>query len=99
MSPQTVRDRQDVAAAADEESAGAPVHPQAGALREQSRAARMAAQNTGADDLPRWAERNRYYYGELARLFRLHVWPGSRVLHVGCGLGDVLAAVEPRDGL
>src|SRR5690606_9337890 len=39
------------------------------------------------------------YYAELARLFCQHVPPGAKVLHVGCGLGDTLAAVQPRDGL
>lgn len=68
-------------------------------LRERSRTIRMSRQNAAAPDLARWADRNRSYYRELARLFRTHVPPGGRVLHVGCGLGDMLAAVEPREGL
>ena len=47
----------------------------------------------------RWAQRNRYYYAELARLFRLHVSTNARVLHVGCGLGDLLASVQPSFGV
>ena len=70
-----------------------------GDLRAESTRRRMVEQDAAADDLPRWADRNRYYYRELARLFRLHVPHHARVLHVGCGLGDMLAAVEPSDGL
>ena len=37
-----------------------------------------------AETIVRWRTRHRYYYEELARLYRLHVSPGARVLHVGC---------------
>lgn len=62
-------------------------------------ATRAPRSSASADELAYWARRNRFYYAELARLFRLHVTPGAKVLHVGCGLGDTLAAVQPRDGL
>ena len=62
-------------------------------------ARRLADQDAAADSLERWARRNRFYYAELARLFRLHVQPDMNVLHVGCGLGDTLASVQPRQGL
>jgi SAM-dependent methyltransferase len=68
-------------------------------LRERDRAARLARLEAEAPALEKWRRRNRSYYRELQRLFRLHVPPGRRVLHVGCGLGDLLAAVEPRRGL
>jgi SAM-dependent methyltransferase len=64
-----------------------------------AREAYRAARDVAADSLLYWAERNAYYYRELARLFRLHVPPNACVLHVGCGLGDTLAAVQPRCGL
>ncbi len=47
----------------------------------------------------KWARRNRYYYGELVRLYQWHVPPGASVLHVGCGLGDTLAALRPSRGV
>jgi glycosyltransferase involved in cell wall biosynthesis len=68
-------------------------------LRAKSRAERLEAQDAAAESLALWADRNSYYYSELVRLFRLHVPPKAKVLHIGCGLGDMLAAVEPRDGL
>ena len=68
-------------------------------IREQDRKRRLDQQEAAASTLERWYRRNRYYYREQARLFGLHVPPGSRVLHVGCGLGDLLAALEPSHGL
>ncbi len=49
--------------------------------------------------LLRYRRRNAYYYGWLDRIYRFVVRPGSRVLHVGCEAGDLLAAVEPSYGV
>ncbi len=46
-----------------------------------------------------WLERNRGYRDEIAREYRYLVPTGQRVLEVGCGLGDLLAAVEPERGV
>jgi SAM-dependent methyltransferase len=40
-----------------------------------------------------FADRNRYYARELQRLLRGLITPGSRVLEVGCGLGDLLSSL------
>jgi len=48
---------------------------------------------------PRWRKRNAYYYGWLDRIYRFIVRPNSRVLHVSCECGDLLAAVEPSYGV
>ncbi|MEI8251670.1 MAG: glycosyltransferase [Synechococcus sp. ELA057] len=47
----------------------------------------------------RFRQRNRVYYDDLARLHRLLVGDGLRVLEIGCGLGDLLASVNPGHGV
>jgi len=42
-----------------------------------------------------WKEKNRYYHEQLSVLARQLVPPGKRVLELGCGTGDLLAALEP----
>jgi 2-polyprenyl-3-methyl-5-hydroxy-6-metoxy-1,4-benzoquinol methylase len=49
--------------------------------------------------LLKWRRRNQYYYDWLERIYRFVVRPGSRVLHVGCECGDLLAAVKPAYGV
>ncbi|MCP4605294.1 MAG: glycosyltransferase, partial [Proteobacteria bacterium] len=41
----------------------------------------------------------RYYNERLLRLIRFNVPRGASVLEIGCGVGDLLAALEPRRGL
>ncbi len=43
--------------------------------------------------------RHRYYYDALARAVSSRVPPGSRVLEIGCGTGDLLAALKPSFGV
>ncbi len=50
-------------------------------------------------NLLKWRRRNRYYYQWLEKIYRFVVRPGSRVLHVGCECGDLLAAVWPGYGV
>ncbi|MBN2019862.1 MAG: glycosyltransferase [Sedimentisphaerales bacterium] len=51
------------------------------------------------NDILKWRRRNRYYYAWIERIYRFVVRPGSRVLHVGCESGDLLAAVRPCYGV
>ena len=55
--------------------------------------------STNTRQLLRWRKRNRYYYKWLERIYKFVVRPNSRVLHVGCEFGDLLAAVEPSYGV
>ena len=48
-----------------------------------------------SDDLKK---KNRFYYKTLERLFRRIIPEGSIVLEIGCGTGDLLAAVNARQG-
>jgi SAM-dependent methyltransferase len=60
---------------------------------------RVESHGNAAEELLRWRRRRRYYYGEIERYVGQHVAPGSSVLHVGCGCGDLLAALRPARGV
>jgi SAM-dependent methyltransferase len=47
----------------------------------------------------RWRRRNRSYHGWIAQLHRFQIPVGARVLEIGCGAGDLLAALEPSVGV
>jgi SAM-dependent methyltransferase len=42
---------------------------------------------------------NRSYHRRLAQVYASLVMPGTNVLEIGCGGGDLLAAVQPRRGV
>lgn len=46
-----------------------------------------------------WRERNAGYHSALASLARFYIPPGARVLEIGSGTGDLLAATEPTHGV
>ncbi|HEU5317088.1 MAG TPA: methyltransferase, partial [Chloroflexota bacterium] len=46
-----------------------------------------------------WRALSPLYYGTIERLCRREIPPGARVLEVGCGVGDLLAAVRPSFGV
>jgi SAM-dependent methyltransferase len=55
------------------------------------------------DMVAAWMDRRRkpsqYYHNRLAEIYRFLVPPGQKILEVGCGQGDLLAALNPRSGL
>ena len=52
-----------------------------------------------AGDRVFWMERNRFFYDNDVRYMRFLVPPGLRILELGCGTGDLLAALEPSHGV
>src|SRR6478735_7357396 len=52
-----------------------------------------------AADREHWIQLNRHYYEDLERFYRSVIPRGSRVLEIGSGTGDLLAAVEPSYGV
>ena len=52
-----------------------------------------------APDYDRWKEKAHRYYAALKTSLREIVTPRSRVLEVGCATGDILASLDPEEGL
>jgi ubiquinone/menaquinone biosynthesis C-methylase UbiE len=52
-----------------------------------------------APDRRAWKRKNRYYYERQREYLRFLVPPGKRVLELGCGTGELLAALEPEYGV
>ncbi len=52
-----------------------------------------------ASQIERWRPRHAGYHNLAASLMRFYVSPGARVLEIGSGNGDLLAAVAPSFGL
>lgn len=52
-----------------------------------------------APERDRWKRKNRFYHEYIEKLCRFHVPPGSSVLEIGSGTGDLLNALEPARGV
>lgn len=52
-----------------------------------------------APEMSRWRRKSWYYHRDIERLCRRLIPPGASVLEIGCGTGELLASVNPRDGV
>ncbi|MGH9575166.1 MAG: glycosyltransferase [Candidatus Acidiferrales bacterium] len=57
------------------------------------------ADSLGAQSLDNWQRIRGYYQQRLAEIYKHLVPPRMRVLELGCGQGDLLAALEPSRGV
>src|ERR1700730_15646549 len=51
------------------------------------------------DELDRWRKFNAAYHEDDRKFMRFLIPPGKRVLELGCGRGDLLAALQPSYGV
>ncbi len=49
--------------------------------------------------LEKWRKRNLYYYQDIEKLYQFLIMPGSEVLELGSGRGDLLGCLNPKYGL
>src|SRR3954454_793265 len=58
----------------------------------------LAHFETNVDELDRWREFNAAYHADDRKFMQFVIPPGKRVLELGCGRGDLLAALKPSYG-
>src|SRR5262245_31997288 len=64
-----------------------------------ARQQRAAEYDRLADERDGWRRKNHAYYDAIERLVKFVVPAGSSVLEIGCGTGDLLAALSPQPGV
>ena len=73
-----------------------PFFDAAGTTYQQERIAHWDAIACKQDS---WHGLGRWYHRRLEEIYRFHISPNQKVLELGCGNGDLLAAVQPSRGL
>ncbi len=59
---------------------------------------RKAHWDTIARRMDTWTSWGRYYHERLEQVYKFLIPPGQKVLEIGCGRGDLLAALKPETG-
>ncbi|CAG0981383.1 partial Undecaprenyl-phosphate 4-deoxy-4-formamido-L-arabinose transferase, partial [Anaerolineales bacterium] len=73
-----------------------PLFDEAGKTYQQTR---MAHWNAIAQKRDNWSGMGGWYHRRLGEIYRYLVNPNQRVLEIGCGMGDLLASLQPAHGV
>jgi ubiquinone/menaquinone biosynthesis C-methylase UbiE len=73
--------------------------PSAGAAQIKYQQARLLHWDEVARNLETWTSWGGYYHRRLTQVYQSLVAPGQSVLELGCGRGDLLAALKPALGV
>ena len=74
--------------------------PSAAAVPANPRKQRLMEEiEQGLDEAERWRKINAAYHEDDHKFMRFLIPPGKRVLEIGCGTGELLAALEPAYGV
>ena len=73
--------------------------PMAGPSPEEPRPGTRRYFDENIERIERFRRLNRYYHEDIINLARFYYTPGDRVLEVGCGTGDLLAALDGERGV
>jgi ubiquinone/menaquinone biosynthesis C-methylase UbiE len=68
-------------------------------LRSQRKRDLLDHYEANVDELDRWREFNTAYHEDDRKFMRFLIPPGKRVFELGCGRGDLLAALKPSYGV
>jgi SAM-dependent methyltransferase len=68
-------------------------------IRHSFQQSRIAHWDAMARKMDRWTGWGGYYHQRLQEIYQFLIVPGQRVLEIGCGKGDLLAAVKPSIGV
>jgi SAM-dependent methyltransferase len=74
----------------------APPFDEAGQIYQKTRMAHWDAVARKRDN---WRGLGFWYHRRLAQIYRFLVSPSQRVLEIGCGVGDLLSAIQPSQGV
>jgi SAM-dependent methyltransferase len=74
-------------------------NPNAASAPERRRAVLKDYFDRNAKDRLSWIKKNSYFYDEDQRYMRFLIPEGARVLELGCGIGELLAALKPAQGV
>src|SRR3989338_5196328 len=73
-----------------------PQHDESGKIYQQTR---MEHWDAVAKKRDHWKGMGRWYHRRLTEIYQFLIHPHQRVLEIGCGMGDLLARLNPSRGV